>query len=224
MGIGVLVLGESGTGKSTSLRNFETGEIGVLNVAEKPLPFKKRLNVCNTSDYQMISSTISASNMRAYAVDDAGYLLQFENFNRSKERGFDKFTEMAVHFKSLLDTIRKSDPDTITYILAHPQFSDDGKMKMKTIGKMLDNQLTIEGLFTIVLVAEKDDQGYWFVTNGDINSPAKSPYGMFKEERIPNDLKEVDTTIRDFWGLKPLNQKAKTPITKEEKKNEAKPN
>lgn len=223
MGVGVLILGESGTGKSTSLRNFNEGEIGVLNVAEKPLPFKKRLTLCNTSDYKMIKDTIKQSNLRAYAVDDAGYLLQFENFNRSSERGFDKFTEMAVHFKGLLDAVREADANTITYIMAHPQIGDNGKIQMKTIGKMLDNQLSIEGLFTVVLVSEKDEEGYHFITNGDVNSPAKSPMGMFDEAKIDNDLKLVDTTIREYWGLSPLSDKPQTPKPapkKAEAKNE----
>ena len=148
MGIPVLILGASGTGKSTSLRNFQKGEIGVLNVASKPLPFRGKLDVANTSDYEAIKATLMKNSFNAYAIDDSQYLLAFENFARAYEKGYDKFTQMAVNFRLLLDTIIKgTSNDTLVYMLHHPEFDEFGHMKAKTIGKMLDQQLGVEGMF-----------------------------------------------------------------------------
>lgn len=205
MGIPVLILGASGTGKSTSLRNFVKGEIGVLNVASKPLPFRGKLDVANTSDYEAIKSTLMKNTFNAYAIDDSQYLLAFENFARAYEKGYDKFTQMAVNFRLLLDTIIKgTNNDTIVYMLHHPEFDEFGHMKAKTIGKMLDQQLCVEGLFSVVLLAQTDGEKYTFVTNG--RPPAKSPMDMFKDREIDNDLKAVDTEIRAYWELKPLKE------------------
>lgn len=206
MGIPVLVLGASGTGKSTSLRNFKKGEVGVLNVASKPLPFRGKLDVANTDDYEVIKNTLMKNTFNAYAIDDSQYLMAFENFARAYEKGYDKFTQMAVNFNLLLNTaIRGTSNDTIVYFLHHPEYDELGHIKAKTIGKMLDQQLVVEGLFSITLLAQTDGDHYKFITNGF--PPAKSPLGMFEEREIDNDLKLVDTAIRDYWGLKALTAK-----------------
>ena len=203
MGIPVLVLGASGTGKSTSLRNFKKGEIGVLNVASKPMPFRGKLDVANTSDYEAIKSTLMKNTFNAYAIDDSQYLLAFENFARAYEKGYDKFTQMAVNFRLLLDTIIKgTSNDTLVYMLHHPEYDEFGHMKAKTIGKMLDQQLGVEGMFSVTLIATTDGEHYRFVTNGQ--PPAKTPMGMFADKEIDNDLKAVDAVIREYWELKPL--------------------
>lgn len=205
MGIPVLVLGASGTGKSTSLRNFKKGEIGVLNVASKPLPFRGKLDVANTSDYEVIKQTLMKNTFNAYAIDDSQYLMAFENFARAYEKGYDKFTQMAVAFKLLLDTaVRGTSNDTIVYFMHHPEYDELGHIKAKTIGKMLDQQLVVEGMFSVTLIAQTDGEHYKFVTNGF--PPAKSPIGMFADKEIDNDLKAVDAAIREYWELKPLKE------------------
>ena len=209
MGVLVMVIGKSGSGKSSSLRNFENQEIGIFNVASKPLPFKKALAVFNTASYETIMSSIKANTRRAYAIDDSTYLMQFSMFDRAKEKGYDKFTDMAVSFKKLLDTAAATSKDTIVYFLHHPQFGDDGAAKPQTVGKMLDNQLNIEGLFPIVLECTYKDGEHVFVTNNDGFNIAKSPVDLASGEAMlppimPNDLKLVDTCIRTFWGLAPL--------------------
>lgn len=210
MGAGVLVLGHSGSGKSTSLRNFEPDEIGIFNVAGKPLPFRKKMKTLNGARYGSIMQTLQANNKLAYSVDDANYLMAFENFAKAKHKGYDKFVDMAVSFERMLEQIAKTNDDTIVYVMMHPDFDDAGNMKPKTIGKMLDNQLTIEGMFPIVLVAYGDDTGYHFQTN-DPTGIAKSPMEMFESDVIDNDLKAVDTAIRDYWGLRPLSTPAGKP-------------
>lgn len=202
MGIIVLVLGESGSGKTTSLRNF-TKEIGVFNVASKPLPFrnKENIQVANNITYDKICRFLKSNKMDTYIIDDSQYLMAFEMFDNVKTTGYDKFTNIAINFKKLLDAARNTKDDTIVYFLHHLEENDNGKSKIKTIGKMLDQQLTIEGLFSIVLQAKVSNNGYKFLTNSNGQNPCKSPMEMFPME-IDNDLNFVDKTIREYYGLK----------------------
>lgn len=201
MGIPILVLGESGSGKSASMRNFDNGEVGILNVASKPLPFRKKLTKADGVSYEQIASLLSKNQMNCYVIDDSQYLMCFEAFEKAKEVGYGKFTDIALNFRNLLDyVIRNTSSDTIVYFMHHIDVSDTGKIKAKTIGKMLDSQLTLEGLFSVVLMAEASDGKYKFVTQSDGTTTCKSPMEMFDLE-IDNDLKFVDDTIRDYWGL-----------------------
>ena len=201
MGIPVLILGESGSGKSTSMRNFDPSELTVFNVANKLLPFRKKLNVINNAGYGTIGKELQKQEKKIYVIDDSQYLLAFELFNRAKEKGYDKFTDIAVGFEKMLDYIIKGTPeDCIVYLLHHCETTDTGKIKAKTVGKMLDNQLTVEGLFSIVLYAFVEDDKHLFRTTNDGFCPAKAPMGMF-EPIIDNDLKFVDTTIREYYKL-----------------------
>lgn len=201
MGLPVLILGESGSGKSTSLRNFDPSEVSVFNVASKPLPFRKRLPVQNMASYQSIASTLSKPNKKAYVIDDAQYLMCFDLFSRTKEKGYDKFTEMALSFYGLVQlVIQGTPPDCIVYFMMHTDTDGNGKVKAKTVGKMLDEKLTLEGLFSIVLMTEATKEGYFFVTQSDGFTTCKSPMEMFPL-KIDNDLKAVDATIREYWGL-----------------------
>lgn len=206
MGTPVLIIGESGSGKSASLRNFQPGEIGIFNVASKPLPFRSRLQKADGAGYSMIFSTLARNNLRCYAIDDSQYLLAFEFFEKAQEKGYEKFTRMASNFYNLIRWIQlRTTPDTIVYFLHHTETAYDSAgnkiMKAKTIGKMLDEKLTVEGLFSIVLLAQSDSTGrHYFQTQGLGASTAKSPMDMFDLE-IDNDLKFVDTTIREFYNL-----------------------
>lgn len=201
MGIPVLILGESGSGKSTSMRNFDPSELTVFNIANKLLPFRKKLNVINNAGYGTIGKELQKQEKKIYVIDDSQYLLAFELFNRAKEKGYDKFTDIAVRFEKMLDYIIKGTPeDCIVYLLHHCETTDTGKIKAKTVGKMLDNQLTVEGLFSIVLYAFVEDDKHLFRTTNDGFCPAKAPMGMF-EPIIDNDLKFVDTTIREYYKL-----------------------
>lgn len=201
MGIPVLILGESGSGKSTSMRNFDPSELTVFNVANKLLPFRKKLNVINNAGYGTIGKELQKQEKKIYVIDDSQYLLAFELFNRAKEKGYDKFTDIAVRFEKMLNYIIKGTPeDCIVYLLHHCETTDTGKIKAKTVGKMLDNQLTVEGLFSIVLYAFVEEDKHLFRTTNDGFCPAKAPMGMF-EPIIDNDLKFVDTTIREYYKL-----------------------
>lgn len=204
MGVSVLVIGHSGSGKSTSLRNFEAGEIGIFNTAGKPLPFRKKLDKIDHPAYNQIHQSLLQNKLNAYVIDDANYLMAFQNFAMAKQSGYGKFTDMAVNFERLLEAANKTGSDTIVYFMMHPDFDESGRMKPKSIGKMLDNQLTIEGMFPIVLLADNDEAGYHFVTASDGTTPVKAPMGLFPEAVIDNDLKAVDAAIREYWGMEPL--------------------
>lgn len=202
MGVPVLILGESGSGKSASLRNFAPEEVSIFNVAGKPLPFRKKLPMKSTSDYGEIQSLIHASQKKAFVIDDSQYLLCFEAFAKAKEAGYGKYTDMALHFYNLVQyVIRQTPPDVIVYFLHHTETdSNNGKTKAKTLGKMLDNQLTVEGLFSIVLMCYTDGKKHVFVTQSDGMTTCKSPMDMFPLE-IDNDLKLVDKSIRDYYDM-----------------------
>ena len=202
----MLILGESGSGKSTALRNFDPAEIGIFNVAAKPLPFRKKMKVINGAGYGTILKSLSNPKLKAYAIDDSQYLLAFEFFDRAQETGYGKFTELALNFRNLIQfVIMNTPPDVIVYFLHHTERRDDGVLKAKTIGKMLDEKLTVEGLFSIVLLCQARQDKHVFVTQSSGISTAKSPMDMFPGE-IDNDLKLVDTAIREYWGLNPANQ------------------
>ena len=207
MGVPVLILGASGSGKSASLRNFEPTEIGIYNVASKPLPFRKQMMLVNHVNYDRITAGLKSNKLRCYAIDDSQYLMAFSLFDRAKETGYQKFTDCALNFYNLVQTvINNTSKDTVVYFLHHTERDDSGHIKAKTSCKMLDNQLTLEGLFSIVLLCETDGQRHWFTTQSDGFTTAKSPMEMF-EPQIPNDLKMVDTTIRNYYGFNNVDNK-----------------
>lgn len=203
MGVAVLILGESGSGKSTSLRNFDEGEIGIFNIMGKPLPFRKKLARADHANYGTIQQSLAANKLRAYAIDDAGYLMQLENFRRIKEAGFTKFSEMARNFESVIEEATKTDEDTVVYIMMHYDTDSNGKQKPRTIGKLLDEKFCIEGACPIVIQSTIQDGKHVFVTRGDGFNAAKAPMDMLPDV-MDNDLKQVDTLIRDYWSMKPL--------------------
>ena len=208
MGLPVLILGESGSGKSTSLRNFNKDELVIYNVAGKPLPFRggTQLNRADNVSYNTIMQNMSKKKFRCYVIDDSQYLLAFELFGRVAEKTYDKFTEMAVHFYDLIQfVIRQMPPDCIVYFLHHTD-DIDGKVKAKTVGKMLNEKLTVEGLFSIVLMAKNFDGRYIFRTHSDGRDTVKTPMDMFEQDEIDNDLKAVDAAIREYYNMKGLKE------------------
>jgi len=201
MGLPVLIIGESGSGKSTSMRNFEAEEVSVFNVASKPFPFRKKLPKANTSNYQAIMDGLKKSQKKIFVIDDSQYLLCFEMFEKAKDAGYNKFTDMALNFYNLIQFVVKQLPnDVVVYFLHHTESTSDGRLKAKTIGKMLDEKLTVEGLFSIVLMCVTDGMTHKFITQSDGYNTCKSPMDMFEKE-IDNDLKIVDTAIREYYEL-----------------------
>ena len=210
MGIPVMVLGASGSGKSTSLRNFKADEIGIFNVASKPLPFRSNLKKVDKASYALITKVLKDNKLKCYAIDDSQFLMVFDEFNRAKETGYAKFTDFALNFYNLVQTvINDTSPDTIVYFLHHTETDEFGHLKAKTVGKMIDSKLTLEGMFSVVLLCGTDGKEHWFETQSDGVNTAKTPMDMFDTNRIDNDLRMVDSTIREYWNLAPIKEEKK---------------
>ena len=216
----VMIMGESGSGKSASLRTFAPGEVCVLNVAGKRLPFRNEFgkSVVDNARYELIVKAVCSGKFKRYVVDDSQYLMAFEAFDKAKEVGYQKFTDMALNFYNMLMAVKtatvweklpdgtakdtgKPTDDVIVYFLHHIDKDENGVVKPKTQGRMLDEKLNVAGLFTTVLLAQTDGKEHWFTTQSDGMSVCKSPMGMFDDVRIPNDLKLVDTTMRAYYGM-----------------------
>lgn len=203
MGIPVMILGESGSGKSSSMRNFTPNEIGIINVGKKPLPFRSQIKPFNSDNYTKIVDVMQKAKAKSIVIDDCQYLMANEFMRNAKVTGFQKFTDIALNFWSLVQIVIDQLPDdVIVYFLGHIERDANGNEKFKTIGKMLDEKITIEGLFTIVLKTVVSDGKYQFSTQTNGMDTVKSPLGMFAEPLIENDLKMVDETIRDYYNIK----------------------
>ena len=214
MAIPVLIMGPSGSGKTYSIKNFKPEEVGVISVEKGRLPFKSDIKVVkipingtgdgkenygaiNRAKYAWLMQAIKTAKCKSIVIDDSQYLLVNELFDRSAEKGYDKYTQMAANFRNLIHSINElPEDDKIVYFLHHTETGPDGREKAKTIGKMLDEKLTVEGCFDIVLFC----QDHKFYTQSNGMSTAKSPEGMLELEMV-NDLKQVDDAIRDYWGL-----------------------
>ncbi len=222
MAIVVMILGESGTGKSASLRNFKPEDIALVNVIGKPLPFRNRhFESLESDSYSEIISFLKKTDKKSIVIDDAQYLMANEYMRRAQEKGFDKFTEMGQNFWNLVTMcVKKLPADTIVYFLQHTERTDTGSVKAKTIGNLLDSKITLEGMFSIVLRTNVNDGEYCFRTQNNGQDTVKSPVGMFEGEEIPNDLKMVDTKIREYYELDSNTQQ---PEEKPEVKPKAKP-
>lgn len=201
MSVLVMVYGQSGTGKSTSLRNFTHEEVAVINVSGKPLPFRGNIKPYNTDNYQKIMAAINQTERKSIVIDDATYLMVNEFMRTAKQTGYQKYTDMACSFNNLVEFAASLPDDKIVYFLGHSDQADDGREHFKTIGKMLDNYVTVEGRFTIVLKTVVQDGRYLFSTQNNGQDTVKSPMGMFSQSLIDNDLKAVDNAIREYWGL-----------------------
>lgn len=204
MGLPVLVLGESGTGKSASLRHFPQDDVAVINVAGKPLPFKNKIRCYNTDDYMQVEKhmdKISKAGCKSIVIDDAQYLMANEFMRRSMEKGYDKFTEIAKNYWTLVNRVKELPEDVIVYFFSHLDRDQNGNEKIKTVGKLLDEKITVEGMFTIVLKTNVTDGQYTFLTQNNGHDTTKSPIGMFPTYAIDNNLFYVDEKIRNYYEL-----------------------
>lgn len=200
----VLILGNSGTGKSASLRNFAPDEITVINCAGKPLPFKNHFKTVTPTFDNLTMDVITALNAaktKVIVVDDCQYIMSFQYMRRIHENGWDKWNDIQGDFFNIIKVCDYLPPDVIVYFLSHIARDEDGNEKIKTMGKMLDEKITIEGLFTTVLKTSVSDGKYFFLTQNNGKDTVKSPIGMFDTYAIDNDLKYVDTKIRNYYEI-----------------------
>lgn len=210
MGISVLIYGRSGSGKSRSLKGFGEEEIFLVNVVGKPLPFPGKFRyTAKTDNYNTIRKGLSTMPTKAAVIDDAGYLLtntfmRGHSAPKSGSSSFDLYNDIADSFWDLLRFIQNDLPeDVIVYIIMHEATSDYGETKLRTIGKLLDEKVCVEGMVSIALRCMVEGDRHFFRTQSSGMDISKSPEEMFDLE-IENDLKAVDTRIREYWSLSPL--------------------
>lgn len=201
MAVLVMVYGHSGSGKSASLRNFDPEQVAVINVLGKPLPFRSNMKTYITNNYDKIDVAIHSTKRKSIVIDDATYLMTGEFMRNAKVAGYQKFTEMAANFNTLLMRAKELPDDVVVYFFGHSERDGDGEEKFKTIGKLLDEKVCVEGYFTIVLKTVVQDGRYLFSTRNDGMDTVKTPLGMFNDALIENDLAAVDKTIREYYNI-----------------------
>lgn len=203
MAVSCMILGVSGTGKSASMRNCKSDKFALVNVAKKPLPFKGNFDERYDGDsYQEAVNFMKKCKAKSIIIDDAQYLMGNEFMRRVTERGFDKFSEMAQNMWKLLNFINQDLPaDKIVYLLGHIERDQDGNEKFKTMGKLIDQCINVEGTCTIVLKTHVADGQYSFLTQNSGHDTVKSPIGMFPSFAIDNDLNYVDEKIRNYYEI-----------------------
>jgi hypothetical protein len=216
------IVGQTGTGKSTSIKHLDSKETYIINVAKKELPFKGAEKMYNTenknykevddiNDVTRLLLTLSekAPQIKNIVIEDSNYMMSFRMAEKATEVGFTKFTILMRDMVDLFKTARKLRDDIKVFYFSHPETIEDGGeivgYKIKTSGKALDNQITLEGLFTICLytyVEESKDgtANYYFLTNRFKKFPAKSPSGMFEELKVPNDLSLVCKKVDEYYS------------------------
>lgn len=213
MGIPVLIYGRSGSGKSRSLKGFGEEEIFLVNVVGKPLPFPGKFRyTAKTDSYNTIRKGLSSMPTKAAVIDDAGYLLtntfmRGHSAPKSGSSSFDLYNDIADSFWALLRFIQNDLPeDVIVYIIMHEATSDYGETKLRTIGKLLDEKVCVEGMVSIALRCMVEGDRHFFRTQSSGMDISKSPEGLFDSIEIENDLKFVDTKIREYWNLGEQNE------------------
>lgn len=201
MAVLVMVYGHSGSGKSASLRNFDPEQVAVINVLGKPLPFRSNMKTYITNDYGKIDVAIHSTKRKSIVIDDATYLMTGEFMRNAKVAGYQKFTDMAANFNTLLMRAKELPDDVVVYFFGHSERDGDSGEKFKTIGKLLDEKVCVEGYFTIVLKTVVQDGRYLFSTRNDGMDTVKTPLGMFDDALIENDLAAVDKAIREYYNI-----------------------
>lgn len=203
----VLIIGKSGSGKSTSMRNCIGNEDwNLVRVLNKPLPFKGKINGWSTDDYQTVMKCLAQSKAKNIVLDDAGYLITNMFMSKHSSAGagngvFTLYNQIGDHFWNLIQYIVKLPEDKIVYVIMHEDTNDFGQIKPKTIGKLLDEKVCIEGMFTIVLRCIEESGKHLFVTQSADGAVSKSPIGMFEDLTIDNDLLIVEKAIREYYEI-----------------------
>jgi hypothetical protein len=213
MSIATMILGESGTGKTTSLRNLDPANVLLIQAVRKPLPFRNSwqpINQANpsgsvyvTDDSRKIVAAMQRTPRKIIVLDDFQYVLANEFMRRNQEKGYDKFNDIGRNAWDILNAASNLPGDVRVYILGHTATDESGKVRAKTIGRMLDDKITVEGLFTIVLRTAVVNGQYLFTTMNSGYDTVKSPLGLFNAEHIDNDLQSVDSAICEYFNITP---------------------
>jgi len=217
MSIATMILGQSGTGKTASLRTLNPSDVLLIQAVKKPLSFRAKEwvpctkgnpegSILVTDQAHVIVGAMTRTTKPIIVIDDFQYILANEFMrrvldNETGNQAFAKYNEIARNAWDILMTAGKLADSTRVYILAHTQEDESGRVKAKTIGKLLDEKITIEGLLTIVLRTAVINGQYLFSTQNNGSDTVKTPMGMFDDEHIPNDLAAVDAAICDYYQL-----------------------
>ena len=205
----ILILGDSGTGKSTSIEGLDSKETFIIKCVEKDLPFKgsrkkyskenKNIMTCNKPHtiIDSLQKLDAMSHIKNIVIDDSNYIMTYEYHRKRGEKGFTKFEDIAFDFMDILNEIDSMRKDINVFIFSHTQEDAEGKRAFKTIGKFLDDKVKVEGLFTITLLSTGLDNNYQFITNGVV--PSKSPKDMFEDQFIENNLQIVTNKIKEYY-------------------------
>lgn len=197
----VLLIGQSGSGKSTSLRNFKGDEVAVVNVLGKPLPFKSDIKAGKCDDYAKILQAIANTQKKTIVIDDAGYLITNEFMSQASVKGFDKYNTLANNFFDFINKVKNIKGGKTIYIVMHEDNNDDGTIKPKTIGKLLDDRVNLQGMFTVCIRSMFENGNYVFKLKTNGQDCVKTPFGMFEDESMDNDLKAFDEIVREYYEL-----------------------
>ena len=205
-----LILGNSGTGKTSSLRNFNAEDVLLIQPVKKPLPFRSKGwkvrtkeggNIFQTDSSAKICEVLARTKRKIIIIDDFQYVMANEFMRRSHEKSYDKFNDIARQAWDIITSAANLAPDVRVYFLSHIESNDFGKEKAKTIGKMLDDKITVEGLFSTVLKTAVRDGEYFFTTKNSGNDTVKSPIDLFDKDLIDNDLAVIDNQIVEYYEL-----------------------
>ena len=205
----VLLIGQSGSGKSTSLRNFTKEEVAVVNVLGKPLPFKTDIKAPKLDNYEQIIKAIEGTKKKTIFIDDAGYLLTNEFMSKSSIKGYDKYNEMANNMFNLINAIKNIQGGKTVYLSMHEDIDEFGNIKPKTIGKLLDDKVNIQGMFTVCIRSMFENGNYIFRLKTNGQDCVKTPFGMFEGDTMENDLKAFDKIVREYYDLDKIESEEK---------------
>jgi len=203
----VLLIGKSGSGKSTSLRNFTKDEVAVVNVLGKPLPFKTDINAPKIDDYKVILNAIAKTDKKVIFIDDANYLIVKEFMDKRSVKGYEKFNEMGGNFYDLINGIKNIEGGKTVYLSMHEETDEFGDVQPKTIGRMLNDKINIQGMFTVCIRAMFESGKYIFRLKTNGQDCVKTPFDMVDTEEMDNDLKAFDKIIREYYELDKIEDK-----------------
>jgi hypothetical protein len=205
----VLLIGKSGSGKSTSLRNFTKDEVAVVNVLGKPLPFKTDINAPKIDDYKIILEKIAKTDKKVIFIDDANYLIVKEFMDKRSVKGYEKFNEMGGNFYDLINGIKNIQGGKTVYLSMHEETDEFGDVQPKTIGKMLNDKINIQGMFTVCIRSMFDSGKYIFRLKTNGQDCVKTPFDMVDVDEMENDLKAFDKIVREYYNLDKVEKEMK---------------